>query len=63
VKVISSNRQKHRDLFIHIQDKIEADLVYHNASKSKEDPVPDNQKGLNLLTIIRLLGIMAPLYL
>lgn len=62
VKVITHDKRRYRSLFIHMRDRVNNDLAFH-VNKTKEEKALEENKGLKLLTIIRLLGLMAPLYL
>ena len=62
VHVIQENKPKYRKLFIHIRDRINTDLSNH-VTKGKDEVIPEEKRGFNLLTVVRLIGMMAPLYL
>lgn len=60
VKGIAANKQRNRPIFTYMQKQILEDLkTYIEKDKGL---LPDDRKGLSLLTVVRLLGIIAPLY-
>jgi hypothetical protein len=61
VKGISANRERYRSIFIYIQKQILEDLQLYTA-KEKEKEKVEESKALNMLTVVRLLGIISPLY-
>jgi hypothetical protein len=61
VKGISANKERHKPIFVYIQKQILEDLQLYTA-KDKGGVIPEDKKGLNLLTVVRMLGIISPLY-
>jgi hypothetical protein len=64
VRMILIDKKKYRNLFNHIRDKIAGDLnnIYSVRPKDQEGGEEIN-KGFNLITVVRMIGLMAPLYL
>ena len=62
VKEMLKKPEKHQKLFSFINDKVNNDLSNHS-NKNKEEANSEDKKGFSLLTVVRLIGLMAPVYL